>query len=120
LTAAASLNCPTNPSSAPRGPIVYVVTVGTPVPIPCTKFARRVEIQENDGGTVGINVYFNDGSAATYGPADYPVVLGPHDNINGHGSFLGVPAQVGSAATIYCSVQSAGGSNASIDVWELD
>jgi hypothetical protein len=118
--ASSSIAFTANPNSAVRGPVNYALSTGSATPIPATRFANRVEIQEPSGSSQGgIQINYNDGTSAKYLPADYPVILEfARNQIRGSGHFLAMPAQVGAAAQNYCTI-TALAAGTSVEVLEL-
>lgn len=79
-------------------PLQYAVAGATS--IPCTKWARRVEIWEDGSETafVGLSVLYPNGTRVDYTPSQQPIVLG--DRVaagSGSGRFVGRPPQTDGA-----------------------
>jgi hypothetical protein len=93
--------------------------------IPCTKFARRVEIAE-DGAVVafsGLSVLYPSGVTVGYSPEQQPIVIA--DKVAaaaGQGRIEARPANPGypvNAADVWCVVSPLGAATV-INVWEYD
>lgn len=99
--------------------------IAGPTSIPCTKFARRVEIAE-DGAVAafsGLSVLYPSGVVVGYSPDQQPIVITDKGAANaGQGRIEARPANPGyppNAADVYCVISPLAGATV-INVWEYD
>jgi hypothetical protein len=90
--------------TAPRNdpylqPLQYAIPAAAQTAIPCTKWARRVEIWEDESGPPGgLTVTYPNGTVATYSPAQQPIILTDKAASGaGSGRFVGRPPQTDGA-----------------------